>query len=976
MSTTVITVASRLGNIEQYKYNPAKMQRAALETLRTLTDGEIDVVDATNPFVFCMETTAVNTAAFMQHAEALHRRQYPVAATTAEDLYLHMSDKDYIGRFALPARALFTLMFSKTELLAALVLDPLTGIRKITIPRNTVFTVADTAFSLQYPVDVRELAHGGLQAVYDNSTSSPLQTLSTNMVELSEVYDPNGMCYLKLSLEAHQFTIATKYNDVNAASGFKTTIALTDAFYHVRVYTQQADMSWTEIQTTHTQQIYDPATPTAIIKVLESRVQVVVPVIYTSTGQVRNKLRVDVYETKGALSMLLGNYKLEDFSVMWKTIDAADANVYVAPLRAIKTMAVYSESAIASGRPALTLEELRQRVIANSVGAQLLPITNVQLQSSLADSGYEIVKNVDTVTNRIFLATKPMPKPVDERLITAAASSVATVLLSFNEAQSAYGVNIHAQSITLTPSTLYENINGVTRLVRKSAYAALMAVSSAQLCLEVNARNYLYSPFHYVLDASEGSFDVRPYYLDTPQILSKSFEKENAASGLQVSVDSTYVIVRTSAGYRLTLSTRSNPDFKALTDSQVFAQLRFQAQGAPNPAYLLGVQRARAVTDERVYDFDMATTFDLDAAHTLDQSSFTSSPALPAPRSDLLQAMSVLFCTTAPLASALLPTEIDEALGRFQLPTGAVGLTNETLSIRFGFALTTLWAQGRSVVASVPYATYVTDVPRLYTQDVYALDALDGSAFTVDADGTLKWNVLHAKNDPVLDAAGKATYAHRSGDPMLDAEGNPVPKAGYLGEMVRHVDITAIEGAYRFATDSVATEYCKLIDASLLNWLTEDLARLNANLLDQTKIYFYPKVNQGSVRVMTGSGLESKIPAGQSFAVTLHVPASTYSNALLLTAIKKTTVRTIDAAIKGLTTAVSAIEQALRVQYGADVIDVQLTGLGGAENIPTLTVLDVSNRLSIRKRLITLPDEQLIVEEDIDIVFIRHALPS
>jgi hypothetical protein len=150
---TNVTISNRLGDVSNYKFNPGLIQRAALQRLAEISDGTIDIVDATSPFIFCMETTAVNTAAFMQYAEALTRRQYPAAATTAEDLYLHMSDKDYIGRFAIPCKASMTIILRKDELLNSLVLDTLTGISKITIPRNTVFTVADVPFSLQYPID-------------------------------------------------------------------------------------------------------------------------------------------------------------------------------------------------------------------------------------------------------------------------------------------------------------------------------------------------------------------------------------------------------------------------------------------------------------------------------------------------------------------------------------------------------------------------------------------------------------------------------------------------------------------------------------------------------------------------------------------------------------------------------------------------------------------------------------------------------
>lgn len=968
------TVTARLGAIEAYRFNPAGIQRASLESVRAINEGTIEIVDATNPFVNCIETSAVNTAGFMQHMAALHRRQYAAASSTAEDLYLHMSDKDYVDRFAMPASAPFVLMLNKTELMRALVLDPATGIRKLTLPRNTFFKIADTSFSLQYPVDIRLLPHGALQVVYDAAQPSPLQSLSTNLVENHELTHDNGTTYLQLILDTRQFFVTSRYNDVTSASGSRTTLTLTDQFHFARVFSQQDNGTWRELRTTHSQQVYDATIPTAVLKVLDGVLQVVIPVIYTTTGQVRNKLRIDVYETKGAVDMLLGNYAFSDFSVTWRAIDTADNTVYTAPLRNLKDMAVYSTAAVNSGRAALSFEELRARVINNAMGPKAIPITTAQLQASLEDAGYEIVKNVDTITNRIFFATRPMPPPADKRLITAAASSVVMTQLSFEELETAHGVNVHTHGVTLTPDALYHSDNGITRVVSAAAHGALMGLTKAQLCAAINEGTYLYSPFHYVLDATSPSFDVRPYYMDTPAILSKSFVEENPSTGLQVSIDATYKIERSPQGYRLTLSTRSNAAFLALSDNEVFAQLSFQASGQTLPAFMLGTQLPREKpTDERVYVFDMTTTFNLDVKHTLDQTSFSYSPSSITTRSDLLQELRVYFGTTANLGVSLGYSALDNRLGRYQLPSNAIGLAQENLRVRFGHALSTLWSRGRSVVASVPYETHVQDVPRVYQQDAYELDPVTGAAFSV-VNGELVYNLLHRKNDPVLDDNGQPVFQYRVGDPVLDATGAPVPKSGYTSQMLRHVDITAIEGAYRFATDSVAVAYRKLLTDSLVSWLTQDLANLTPALLDRTAIYFYPKVNQGVISIMTRDGVESMVAAGQSLTVELHVPDATYENPTLLATIKKATVTALDGAFKNPTVAISAVQATLRNLYGSDVTDVRISGLGGEHNYQTVTVLDKSSRLSIRKQLTVLPDDQLIVQEDVEFVVINHTV--
>lgn len=968
-----VNVSTIIGDIEKYRNNPALMQRASLETFRAIMDNSVDFVDATNPFIYCMENTAVNTAAFMQQSEAILRRQYASLAIEPEDLYYHMSDKDYIGRFALPSKASITILFEKDELYNALILDPATDISKVTIPRNTVFTVADTNFSLQYPIDIRRLSHGGLQIVYDVRKISPLQELQTNIVLSNEV-TLGGKTFVEFTVETSQFDIITKYNAINAATGFKTSISIKDQFYYARVYMQLDNGSWSEIQTTHSLQIYDPKTPTAVIEVLPKTINVTIPVVYTSTNLIRNTLRIDIYQTKGDVNLSLNNYGFSDFSGVWKAIDKVEEDKYVSALSDIKTMGLFSRSVVSGGRGALTLSELRQRVIQNNVGPQLLPITNVQLQSTIEDKGYEVVKNIDTITNRILLATKPMPKPVDERLITAAASAVATVVLSFDEAALAFGTKIHDRAITITPDALYVNNNGVTKLVTTTAYNALQALPNSLKCTNVNSSNYLYSPFHYVLDARTTNFVIRPYYLDAPEIISKSFVQENAATGLQASVDTTYVIEKTSTGYRLSISTISNDAFKALPDNKVFCQMSFVTETQPLASFMLGVQLTRAADAERVFIFDMTSDFNLNSTHQLDQTAFSFGPAGLPTFSNLLQDMDIFFITTATLPVSLQFTNIDNRLGKFQLPSNAIGITHEKMKLNYGYSLDTLWARARSVLSSVPYKTYTTAQPKLYDADVFSVDPVTGAAFSINGSGNLVYNYLHRKNDPVLDGSSNPVYVHLAGEPQLDEFGSPLPADNYESKMIRHIDITVIEGAYRFATDSVARDYRKLIDTSLVSWITQDLVSLNKPLLDKTNIYFYPKVTQGDISIISKDGIESKIIAGQEFNLILHITEDTDNNPLLKESLIRTSIKTIDANIKGLTTAVSAIEYALRNQYGSDVIDVKLSGLGGANEFDTITVIDKANRLSIKKNLVAQPDNQLIVKEAVTVEFIKHAI--
>ena len=970
MSNTVNTLLNR---VVDYQYNPVAIQKTVIDMLEEITNGTITVVDPTNPFVFCLESAAVMTAAFMAKNEANTRRQYPMAAQTAEDLYLHMSDKDYADRFATPASAKVSFLFSKTEAINKMVEDPVTGIRKLVLPRNTYVTVADTVFSLHYPIEICQLQHGGLQVVYDADKTTPLHTLSTNAIDWEIRTGPDGE-YIFFEVEMYQFGIISQTAAVSLATDFKLDILFDNQFYYARVFIESSLGEWIEVKTTHSEQVYDPNVVTATLKVVDNRLTVRIPQIYVNAGAVKSNVRVDLYHTKGKLDMMLQNYPVAAYQASWKAYDKADETVYSAPLKTFRQLLVYSDKVVTGGSNVLGFAQLRERVINNAVGEQQLPITNVQLSAALANEGYEVVKNIDVVTNRVFLATRSMPEPIDPKLITAAASSIETVMLSIDTATNVNGVVDNGETVTLTPSVLYKLRNGKAQLVQTDEVERLLSMPPDQRALAVTSGNYLYTPFHYVLDLAGDEFAVRPYYLDNPEMITKLFVSQNDTTLMQATTQS-YDVVRTATGYAVRIITASSDNFRQLADDEVFVQMAYTPKGERDRAYLMGVLVDKTEEGERIYEFDLSTNFSLDADDALELSEFflyTQEPRYT--KTPLIGMFDILYATASINSDVWVPDRVDGVLGRFLLPSQVYGISHEQLRIKFGDALKTLWARSRSVVSSAEYQKWEVDVPRRYEADIYQTDPDTGAAFTIDEQGQLQYTVLHRKGDPVLDGDGQVSYQYRVGDVILAEDGLPIvtnPRG-----MLRQVDIMMIEGAYWFATDIAAINYRLELTRSIVGWLAADLVTINDQLLEQTRLYFYPKTKLGNLSVMIRDGQTTTIDASQSLKVVLYVGSSVFGNDDLRTQLSLTTIRTISEMLKSATVSVSAIVSELRASYGSDVIDVQFSGLGGYLNLPALTVLDDSKRCSIRKRLVSQADETLMVQEDVLIDFVRHEMMS
>src|SRR5574343_1415585 len=228
MTTTSIDIRDKM---EELRANPGAMQRFILARVDNDTDGVITLVDPSNPFVFLTEAAAAVGSAVMISNEINVRKQYGPLAQTEEELYLHMSDVDYVDRFATPARTEFLILIGKEELYAKAVSTGVGGVRKLTIPRNTEVTISDYKFTMQYPIDLRIMSHGGLQVVYDTTRLSPLQSLESNIVEWS-VVEINTTEFISIKVPMYQFQIQTTYEKLSAATGFSQTIEYSDMYYY------------------------------------------------------------------------------------------------------------------------------------------------------------------------------------------------------------------------------------------------------------------------------------------------------------------------------------------------------------------------------------------------------------------------------------------------------------------------------------------------------------------------------------------------------------------------------------------------------------------------------------------------------------------------------------------------------------------------------------------------------------------------
>lgn len=969
MSTTV---GKWLEQLDTLRYNPVAVQRLTLDVLENSSARTLDLVDPTNPFVFLSEAAATLATSCMIHNEALARQQYPSLALTEDELYLHMSDADYVGRFGSPGRAKFFVLMGKEELYAKAVPVGTSGVRKLTIPRNTVFSIAGVDFTMQYPIDIRIMGHGGLQVVYDTDTPSPLQTLSTNIVDWSIIRLGRDE-FLQLQIPVHQFAIKSEFGKLNLTEGFVKTFTYQNDFYYARAYRSDAQGRWIEIRTTHTDQVYDPAVPTAVLKVKSGELQVQIPQIYATTGLLDSELRVDIYTTRGPLEMLLENYAMTDFTAKWVDLDGNASAAYYMPLQSFTALAVYSVDSVAGGTKAITFDQLRNRVMLNATGAPDLPITNVQLSTRLEDLGYDMVKDVDNITNRQFLATRALPPPTDGSVISGMGCSVQTLSTTMDDLLQYRNVRDNGTRMSLLPSMLYRTVNGILKPVGDVEVDSILAMPVDVRARRIAESTFLYCPFHSVLDTANNSFDLRNYYLDSPKITAKTFVHENDELGIEVGTGES-VIERIPEGYRVTVVTRSSEVWKSLADSQAHCQLAFRPVGQRDYAYHNGELIGLTAKNERVYQFELGTNYDVDPNDNIVLTTFQMYNDPERKHAVPLDGTFEVFYAVSDIDSGnAVPSSIDQILGVNLLPANTWGVVQERLSIQLGRSLRGLWSASRSVASSQDYQRHLVDVPMFYKSNVYKRDPVSGAIeFTIDGNGQIQYTVLHALGDPVLDDQGQPVIQYYAGEPVLDPDGVPVVVSGR--KLLRQIDLVLLDGTYWFANDVQAASYRNSIPEIITDWVGNDIGSISKNLLEQTDLFLYPKTTLGPIKARVEEGAEIVLPAQQKFDVTFYLSALQYRDSALRQSLTRMAIETIHESLQNAVVTVNGIISKLTAKAGTDIIGVTVTGFGPTGSLQAVSLLDDSARMSIQKRAEPMDDGRLTVLDDVNVVFLQHSL--
>lgn len=953
--------------VERNKDNPGVMLRPFLELVNSVRNGELGIMDATNPTVMLAEMMSVGVHASLQSDQAYLRREFPSLAEQPKDLVDHMSDWDFVNMFASPPTEPFLVFIGLEAFKRAAVRDETEKCVKIVIPRDTYIKKEGRIFTLHYPIVIRLFDVGNLEVSYDASIPSNFQALETNIIANKILKTPDDAMFITFEIPVMQVEINRYTDTTSAGQRFERVYPFTNQFYHARAWYRNSSTNneWLEMNTTHGHLNYDRRNPTLLLTLEEGALVVRLPQVYMVDNKLLGDIAVDIYTTMGS-----NNERLPDdrYDIDFRSLDPSKNTQYTPQALSEFPRWASPLGILTGGKDGLTFEQKRSRVVHNSTGPQELPITPAQIQARLENEGFNIERNVDTVTERIFHANRKLPPPSNKRLITAANIGIHTFITEEEQLVNNPYVRMNGNVWTFSPKNLYEFENGIIRLIHRDEIEAINQRELSAKVATLNNRKFLYTPFHYVLDNSDSEFDLRAYYIDKPTPGLINFVRMNHSLQLVLSTEQRE-IVRKDYGFQIRIKILSGKFFKELQDSQVAAQLMFYPNKEETPVYIRGYIDTM-VGDERVFAFDIKTNYEFNSDNAIRVSDLNVNGVENQVAWMNLKTEFNFLISTSSLTANFVRDETSSVYAYWMDGDLFEPIIHEKCEIVLGYPLKTLWRRARNQKVYQEYMTYDHDMPAYYTEDQYETNAANGTIWFVNATtGRPEKRLKHSLGDPIIDpVTNNQVYLYRKGE-VIKEFGEPLAFPQF--KQPKEVDFLFIDGRHYFVTDETYKEYNQELVDVIVDWVTDELEGVQKRTLDKTRIFYYPKSQIGTVRLDRGDGIAVTTPSEQSPRIDMYLSDAVYDNATMRETIKLKTVAILDKMLSGTTLNNSEISDALRDAYGTTVMSFRLHGFGPNRDIFFGNVLDKNTTLSLKRIIEAQPDGYLVMREDVTFNFYR-----
>lgn len=949
--TVPLNIEDELAKLALYKHHPNGIINISLNRLLDMLDGKVEITDPSNPFTYLLETSCLNTAFAVQEVTLLTRKIYPRLANSEEDLYLHMSDLDYLGRFAEPAYAnvKFNILFNDFKSLAFY--DPVQKEYVFKIPRHFKLVVDKYIFTLTSAVIIRLTENNVVDVKFENQDFNNIFPVTTNFINFN-IYSVNQQeTYLTFDLKLPEVDIEAIEIPVEKSKLFRSKLTYNPKrkFYYFRAF-YFANNKWNEMTVTHTDQVYDIYTPTCVIKVLRNTnsVEYYIPPVYINTGQVGSKVKFLIYTTNGSVNANFKDYKVADFVTEYNSIfPDTELDDYTRPLQLI-TKVIYISDEVVDGKEEISFEDLKKSVIDNSIGDRKLPITRKQLEFAGTQNNFRVIPDVDTITNRVFLLECTLPNASTRYPITKFNLDIVEYKTKVEDLVTGKNgiVSVNDEVTIIPEGTIFKITEKGLYLLSTVEATALRALSDIDLTTEVNGNKYLSVFYHYVLDTGNEKTELRAYDISSPGVSQISFKEFNATA--RIGINSTNMnLYKSSGGFTLDVLANLKQYVDSVDHTNIKPYLIFRDTYG-SKFYLEG-QLYTQINEQPVYRFQLVSNYYITSENRVRVSNFVDSNGTVANITIGIDSVLELIYVSNVIPSNYVPSEMDNYIYNSFLTVGRCVVTLEEFNAKFGEHLNMLYTTVHTSTGVEQYQTHTENVPARYTATVY------------DSQNA----VVHNVNDIVLDGNGDIVYEALIGDVILDANGNPTPITD--SRLDRFMNFLFIDYKATLSQKSIIKDYMNQLRRYLTENIVENAVVVQEQMLDNTVGYVVVPKNLSNIRIQTPTRF-LYINSMQTFSLNVYVTERIYNDTGMRDSIVYTIVSEIDNYLYTNTTISKT--QLLDILYTK--VKEFVNGLNFTQftelDEEYMTIVDKNARISLNKKL-TVESDGYNLAEDITITF-------
>lgn len=856
-----LNIEDELKNLALYKYHPNGILNVSLNRLQDMLDGRVEITDPSNPFTYLLETSCLNTAFAVQEYTLLTRKLYPRLANDENDLYLHMSDLDYLGRFSEPAIAnvKFNILFNDFKNKAYY--DPIQKEYILKLPRHLKLTIDNYIFTLTSAVIIRLTENGVIDIKFENQDFNNIFPVETNYINFNIFKVNQEETYINFDIKLPEIDIEAVEIPVEKSKLFKNKLTFNPnrQFYYFRAFYMK-DGKWNEMIVTHTDQIYDVYTPTCIVKVLneDKELEYYIPPVYINTGNLGTKVKFLIYTSNGSININFNDYKIGDFNTEYNSVfPEEELDKYTQPLQLISKV-IYIADEVIDGKNAMTFTELKKNVIDNSIGDRKLPITTKQLEFESQQNNFKLVKNVDVLNKRVYLLECGLPNaktryPISKFNldIMEYKTKVSTMISGKN------GVKRITDFVTIIPEkTIFKSTEDGLYLLDSIEYTQLVSLSGLDLTTEVNNNKYVSVFYHYILDTSGNETKLRAYDITSPFIKQINFKEFNSTARVGINTTNTN-IYRNATGFTIDILSNLKKYVNTITEINVKPYIVYR-DNDDSKFYLEG--RLYTMNGENpIYRFELNSDYYIDSDNRIHVSNFKdTNDSYTNISLDINSDLEIVYVSDV-VPMNYVSSEMDEYIFNSYLSVGRCVVTLEELKVVFGYHLERLYTQVHTSTTVFDYQTWEEDVPMRYTSNVY--DENNG--------------IVHMVGDLVFNDTGEQVFKYRIGDVKVDENNKPL--LIHSDDVERYLNLLFIDYKVTLSNKSIIKDYRDYLRSFLTEKIVENAVRIQDQLIDNSHSFVVVPKNIGTIRIKTPT-MNTYINSMQSFKVNVYVNNRIYND--------------------------------------------------------------------------------------------------